>query len=203
MELTFFIKGIVIGFAMAVPIGPIGIICIRKTFSEGQLHGMVVGLGAATADFIYGCVAAFGLTMVESFINSQKVAFRLVGGVFLIYLGIKTFKSKPADPTAETKNGGLFKTYISIMFLTLTNPTTIFAFIGIFATLGLGNGLDTFSASALGFGVFTGSLLWFLFLSYCVKLFRTRINADGLQWINRIAGVLILISAGIAFASLI
>jgi len=203
MELTIFLKGIFIGFAMAVPVGPIGIMCIRKTLTGGRLRGLIIGLGAATADFFYGCVAAFGLTIIEDTLVSQRIWIRLAGGALLLFLGVRTFRAKPADPKILINNTGILRSYFTTVFLTLTNPLTIFAFIAVFAALGLGNGLRYFSASALVAGVFIGSCLWFLLLSSAVTLFKKRLDLVGLQWVNRIAGVLIIFSGIIVMASLL
>jgi threonine/homoserine/homoserine lactone efflux protein len=203
MELTIFLKGIFIGFAMAVPVGPIGIMCIRKTLTGGRLRGLIIGLGAATADFFYGCVAAFGLTIIEDTLVSQRIWIRLAGGALLLFLGVRTFRAKPADPKIPINNTGILRSYFTTVFLTLTNPLTIFAFIAVFAALGLGNGLRYFSASALVAGVFIGSCLWFLLLSSAVTLFKKRLDLVGLQWVNRIAGVLIIFSGIIVMASLL
>jgi threonine/homoserine/homoserine lactone efflux protein len=202
MAFADFLKGILIGFAMAVPIGPIGIMCIRKTLTEGKLRGMIIGLGAATADLVYGCVAAFGLTVISNTLNSQRIWIRLVGGALLLYLGIRTYRAQPADPKTPLNSNGMLRSYLTTVFLTLTNPVTIFAFIAVFAGLGLGNGLSYFSASALVTGVFIGSALWFLLLSSGVTLFRKKLDLVGLRWVNRIAGALILISGIIAIVSL-
>jgi threonine/homoserine/homoserine lactone efflux protein len=203
MELTIFLKGIFIGFAMAVPVGPIGIICIRKTLAEGRLRGLIIGLGAATADFFYGCVAAFGLTIIEDTLVSQRIWIQLAGGALLLFLGVRIFRAKPADPKIPVNSTGILRSYFTTVFLTLTNPLTIFAFIAIFASLGLGNGLRYFSASALVSGVFIGSCLWFLLLSSGVTFFKKRLDLVGLQWVNRIAGVLIIFSGIIVMASLL
>jgi len=203
MELTFLLKGILIGFAMAVPVGPIGIICIRKTLTEGKLRGLVIGLGAATADLLYGCVAAFGLTVISDTLVSQRIWIRLVGGALLLFLGIRTFRTRPADLKIPINSSGILRSYLTTVFLTLTNPLTIFAFLAVFAALGLGNGLGYFSASALVAGVFIGSGLWFLFLSSGVIFFRKKLDIVGLRWVNRIAGVLIFISGVIAIVSVL
>jgi threonine/homoserine/homoserine lactone efflux protein len=203
MELTIFIKGIIIGFAMAVPIGPIGIMCIRKTLTEGKLQGLMIGLGAATADLIYACVAAFGLTIISSTLDSQKFWIRVVGGIFLFIIGTKTFIAKPDDPNIPVSNDGNLRSYLTTVFLTLTNPITIFAFIAVFAAFGLGSGLSYFSASALVVGVLIGSFLWFLLLTSGAILFRKKLNLEGLRWVNKIAGILIIISGGISIISLI
>jgi threonine/homoserine/homoserine lactone efflux protein len=203
MAITDFLKGIFIGFAMAIPIGPIGIMCIRKTLTEGRLRGLIIGLGAATADLLYGCVAAFGLTIISSTLESQRIWIRLVGGALLLFLGIRTFRAQPTDPKFRIHSSGMLASYLYTVFLTLTNPLTIFAFIAVFAALGLGSGLGYFSASALVAGVFIGSCLWFLLLSSGVTLFRKKLDLVGLRWVNRIAGILIIISGVIAMASLL
>jgi threonine/homoserine/homoserine lactone efflux protein len=203
VEITIFLKGILIGFAMAVPIGPIGIMCIRKTLTEGRMHGAVVGLGAATADMLYGCIAAFGLTFISDTFFNQRIWIRLVGGTLLLFLGVRTFRAQPANPKAPVKNNGVFRSYLSTVFLTLTNPLTIFAFIAIFAAMGLGSGLGYFSATALVVGVFVGSALWFLLLSSGVMLFRNKLDFAGFRWVNKIAGILIVISGVIAMVSLL
>jgi len=203
MALTDFLKGIFIGFAMAVPIGPIGIMCIRKTLIEGRIRGLIIGLGAATADLLYGCVAAFGLTVISSTLKSQRIWIRLVGGALILFLGVRTYRARPTDPKFQIHSSGMLASYLYTVFLTLTNPLTIFAFIAVFAALGLGSGLGYFSASALVAGVFIGSSLWFLLLSSGVTLFRKKLDIVGLQWVNRIAGILIIISGVIAIASLL
>jgi threonine/homoserine/homoserine lactone efflux protein len=163
MEPIFFLKGILIGFAMAVPVGPIGIMCIRKTLTEGRLRGMVIGLGAATADLFYGTVAAFGLTVISDTLDSQRIWIRLVGGALLLFLGIKTFRAQPADPKLHIVSSGVLRSYLTTIFLTLTNPLTIFAFIAIFAALGLEEGLSFISASFLVSGVLSVQVYGFYF----------------------------------------
>ncbi|MCF8241774.1 MAG: LysE family translocator [Melioribacteraceae bacterium] len=202
MEITFFLQGALIGFLTAVPIGPIGIICIRKTLTEGWIRGLIVGLGAATADLLYGFIAAFGVTFISDTVDDQRVWIRLIGGVILLILGFRTFRTKPADPKIQI-SGGKLKSYISIFFLTLTNPLTIFAFIAVFTALGLAKGLTLFSSALLVAGVFTGSGLWFLLLSSTVVLFRKKLDFVGLRWVNRVAGIFIFCAGIIAMGSLI
>ncbi len=203
MELTIFLKGICIGFALAVPIGPIGIMCIRKTITEGRIRGLIIGLGAATADLIYGLIAAFGLTVISSTLDSQKIWIRLVGGLLFLFLGIKAFRSRPVKTNFSIDKSSFLKIYLSTVFLTLTNPMTIFAYIAVFAALSLGSGLNYFSMSALVSGVFIGSFLWFLSLNSGVILFRKKLDLGGIQWVNRIAGILIIISGIVAITSLL
>lgn len=203
MEITFFVKGIAIGFIMAVPIGPIGIMCIRKTLEEGRLRGLIIGLGASTADFLYGCVAAFGLTIISDTLISQRIWIRLAGGALLLFLGVKTFRATPKDLKISINDSGKLRSYLTTLFLTLTNPLTIFAFIAVFAALGLGSGRGYFPASFLVTGVFIGSCFWFLLLSSGTTFFRKKLDLNGLRLVNKIAGVLIIISCVIVLGSLL
>jgi threonine/homoserine/homoserine lactone efflux protein len=194
---------LIIGFAMAVPVGPLGVMCIRKTLTEGRTRGIIIGLGAATGDLLYGSIAAFGLTFISDTIDGQRVWLRLVGGIILLFLGVRTYRAHPVDPTADGKKRGLWRSYLTTILLTFTNPITIFSFIAVLAALGLGHGLSFSSALTLVVGIFAGSLLWFVLLSSGVVLFRKNLDHDGMRWVNRIAGILILLSAGIAFGSLL
>jgi threonine/homoserine/homoserine lactone efflux protein len=203
MELTFFLKGIAIGFIMAIPIGPIGIMCIRKTLTEGRLSGLIIGLGAATADLFYGCVAVFGLTVISDTLNNQRFWIRIIGGALLFFLGIKTFLAQPKDPKLKISGSGRLRSFFTVVVLTLTNPITIFAFIAVFAAFGLGDGLSFFSAVVLVAGVFIGSCLWFFFLTSGTILFRKKLDLVGLKWVNKIAGILIIISGFIVIGSLL
>jgi len=192
MDITFLLRGLVIGFSIAAPVGPIGVLCIRRTLAEGRVSGLVSGLGAATADAIYGCIAGFGLTFISSFLVSQQLWLRVIGGAFLCYLGIKTLLAKPAEQATPTKGNGLVGAYASTFFLTLTNPMTIISFAAIFAGLGLASTSRSYgSAGVLVLGVFIGSALWWLILSGGVGIFRDKFNPRGLQWVNRISGAVI------------
>lgn len=203
MEIFFFLKGILIGFIMAIPLGPIGIMCIRKTLTEGRMRGLVVGFGAASADLLYGTVAAFGLTVISNTLFNQRIWIRLVGGAVILFLGVRTFVKQPDDPNLPVSRSGILRSYLTTLLLTLTNPFTIFAFLAVFTTLGLGKGLGYLSATTLVTGIFFGSFLWFLLLNSGVILFRKKLDLTGLKWVNRITGVLIMISGVITIASLL
>lgn len=204
MDIPFFLKGIIIGFSIAAPVGPIGVLCIRRTLADGRLAGLVSGLGAATADLLYGCVAAFGLTFISQFLIDQELWLRLVGGIFLLYLGIMTFLAKNSGEEIEQSKGGLFNAYFTTFFLTLTNPLTILSFMAIFAGLGIVNtGGDYFSALVLVTGVFCGSALWWFLLSAGASFFQKKIDSQGLVWINRISGVVITVFGVVALAGMI
>jgi threonine/homoserine/homoserine lactone efflux protein len=192
MDLNFLLRGLIIGFSIAAPVGPIGILCIRRTLNGGRISGLVSGLGAATADSIYGCVAGFGLAFISNFLVKQQIWLHLIGGAFLCYLGIKTLLAKPANQAAAARENGLLGDYASTFFLTLTNPMTIISFAAIFAGLGLANTRGNYgSAGILVLGVFMGSALWWLVLSSGVGIFRKKFNTNSLQWVNRISGLII------------
>jgi predicted secreted hydrolase/threonine/homoserine/homoserine lactone efflux protein len=196
--------GIVIGFSVAAPVGPIGVLCIRRTLTQGRLSGFVSGLGAATADAIYGCVAGFGLTVVSDLLIGQQTWFRLIGGLFLCYLGVKTLLAQPSEQAASANGGGLVGAYASIFVLTLTNPMTILSFAAVFAGLGIADtGGDYGSAAVLVLGVFVGSGLWWLLLSGIAGALRARLDARALRWINRISGVVITAFGLVALLSLL
>lgn len=192
-NLAFWWRGAVMGFAIAAPVGPIGLLCIQRTLNRGNWHGLVSGLGAATADALYGCVAGFGLTLIATFLVDQRFWLALVGGLFLCYLGVRTYLAPPAQEAAKLQPGGLLGAYSSTLFLTLTNPMTILSFLAIFAGLGLVNNAGNYGAAlALVAGVFCGSAAWWLLLSSGVALLRQRFNATTLLWVNRLAGVVIV-----------
>ena len=193
MAMTFFLRGLIVGFSIAAPVGPIGILCIRRTLAEGRMPGFVSGLGAATADALYGCIAGFGLTFISSFLLHQLGWFRMIGGAFLCYLGLRAFFSKPAEPLTSEEGKGLGSAYASTFFLTLTNPMTILAFAAIFAGLGVASeSKDYVSAGILVMGVFLGSTLWWVILSSGVGLFRKKFDLRALRWVNRISGIVIM-----------
>jgi len=191
MTLTFLAKGAIIAFSLAAPVGPIGLLCIRRSLAEGRVVGLFTGLGAATADAAYGAVAAFGLTAVSGFLVSQKIWLGLFGGAFLCYLGVRTFTAALASAAARDRSSGLAGAYASTFVLTLTNPLTILSFVSIFAGLGLGLAPNVASALALVSGVFLGSALWWLLLSHGVALFGRRLGSEWMRSVNRLSGAMI------------
>jgi threonine/homoserine/homoserine lactone efflux protein len=206
MDITILLRGIIIGFSIAAPVGPIGVLCIRRTLGDGRAIGFASGMGAATADALYGCVAAFGLTLVSNFLIGQKFWLSLIGGLFLIYLGVKTSTSRPAESSSpdSLRGRGLIAAYASTLFLTLTNPATILSFLIIFAGLGIVNETrNSFAAFVLVIGVFIGSALWWLSLSLGVGFFRDKFNATAMTWVNKISGSIIFAFGTVALLSLI
>ncbi len=188
-----FLKGVVVGLSMAVPVGPIGILCIRRTLLEGRLSGFVSALGLATADVVFGCIAGFGLTFISDFLIIQQVWLRLLGGLFLCTIGLKVLLKKVVEREAPPRGKGLLGAYTSMFLLTLTYPMTILIFLGIFAGLGIRDARGNYaSVAALVLGVFTGSMFWWAILSSFIGSLRTKIRTQNWQWVNRISGTLIL-----------
>ena len=195
MDIGIFLKGLIIGVSIAAPVGPIGVLCIQRTLAGGNVLGLISGLGAASADAIYGFIAAFGLTFISNILVQQQFWFRLIGGGFLCYLGIKTLLSKPVttEVTPEKNNSRRhIGAYGSTFLLTLTNPMTILSFAAIFAGLGIGSRSEDYvSAGFMVLGVFIGSALWWCLLSRFTGLFHGRLDSQKMSWINKGSGAIV------------
>ena len=197
-------QGILIGFSVAAPVGPIGLLCIQRTLASGRASGLISGLGAATADAAYGSIAGFGLTFISEFLTSQQLWIRLLGGAFLLFLGARIFLSVPKSSVNEPGKRRMTDDYLSTLALTLSNPVTIVSFAAIFAGLGItGRGGDYAAATALVSGVFTGSVLWWVLLSTGVGAIKGSLDPNRMRWINRFSGVVISSFGAIALASLL
>jgi threonine/homoserine/homoserine lactone efflux protein len=199
MEINLFFKGLILGFSIAAPVGPIGILCIRRTLQFGRFSGFFSGLGAATADVIYALIAAFGLTFISDILIAGQFWLRLIGGAFLLYLGGRVFFTIPSARTEQTRqtrqisHTTFLSDFTSTFLLTAANPMTILSFLAIFAGLGVSNAQgDYVQTSLLVLGVFLGSAAWWILLSEGVTLFRKRVSQKMMLWINRIAGLLIV-----------
>jgi threonine/homoserine/homoserine lactone efflux protein len=204
MTLFLFLKGIIIGLTIAVPVGPVGILCISRTLAYGRASGLVSGLGAATADGMYGCLAGFGLAYVANLLVGHQDWIRLIGGLFLIGLGVRTFCARVSLETASNGHDGLVRDFVSTFFLTLTNPLTILLFAAVFAGLGIHTTRGDYGAvGVLILGVFCGSALWWLTLSWAVSFLRERMNLDRLRIAGKIAGIVIAAFGVIALATLL
>jgi len=192
MDIAFLLRGIAVGFSIAAPIGPIGVLCIHRTLAAGRATGFVSGLGAATADAFYGSIAAFGLAYVSNVLIRQQGWFHIAGGMFLCCLGAAIFLRTPAEQTVTLTRRGLAGAYVSTFFLTLANPMTIISYTAIFAGLGLANtGGEYAAAAALVAGVFIGSSLWWFILSSGVCMFRSKCTPASLRWVRKISGAII------------
>lgn len=193
--MSTYLQGAALGFSIAAPVGPIGLLCIRRTLTQGRSHGFATGMGAATADALYGCVAAFGFTVIAKALVEQTRWLQLVGALFLLYIAYKTFRSNAARAEAQGGAGsGYWRSYGSTLLLTLTNPMTILSFLGLFAGLNIGEG--TSSALWLVLGVFSGSAAWWLLLSFAVGTARRKVGVKALRAIN-IGSALVLFVFGL------
>jgi threonine/homoserine/homoserine lactone efflux protein len=204
LQIQYLIKGVIIGMSIAVPVGPIGILCIRRTLAQGRITGFLSGLGAATADAFYGAIAGFGITFLSDFLIGQQTWFRLIGGALLCFLGLRTFVSKPAEGRASFQESTPWSAYLSTFCLTLTNPMTILFFAAVFAGVGVGRASSHYvSAAILVLGIFSGSSLWWFVLSGFTGVLRGIFNSKRLQWLNRISGLIIIGFGFVAFLSLV
>jgi threonine/homoserine/homoserine lactone efflux protein len=191
------LKGLALGFSIAAPVGPIGVLVIRRTISHGFKSGLASGLGAASADALYGTVAAAGLTLVADFLVQQSLWMGLLGGAFLTFLGLRIFFSRPPQTESPQPHNSAGGDYLSTFFLTLSNPMTIIAFVAILGGLGaVDSGAFRLGAFLIVLGVFSGSALWWLLLSALVGLLRARLTSQALLWVNRAAGLVILAFSG-------
>ncbi len=203
-SLQGFLEGLVIGFSIAAPIGPIGLLCIQRSISRGRVSGLLSGMGAATADGVYGGIAGFGVTSVSSFLVSEQFWIRLVGGAFLVLLGLRTALGVPRAASFQAGGRRLLSDYASTFALTLSNPVTIVSFAAVFTGLGLlGSTTDFGLAATLVAGVFTGSALWWIVLSTAVGSLKGRLDQRRLLWVNRLSGFVITCFGGAALLSLV
>lgn len=190
MDWIFFARGFVIGLSIAAPVGPIGLLCFQRALHKGMLYGFLSGLGAATADAMYGLVAAFGLSAVTALLVGSAFWLKLVGGAFLCMLGWNTWRAQPATQAAQgarTSAAGLFGSYAGTFVLTALNPATILSFVAIFAGVGIERGQGAGPALLVA-GVFCGSACWWLILSSLAVLLRTRFGPAQMRWLNRLSG---------------
>lgn len=192
MDLNFLIKGAIVGFSIAAPVGPIGVLCIRRTLASGKLSGLFSGMGAATANSIYASILVSGLTLISDSLLKMNLWLHILGGSFLFYLGIKTFLAKPRDVTKKINHKTLLTDFISTFFLTLSNPLTILAYLAVFTSFGLTNlGGNWDSNLLLVLGIFIGATTWWFLLSEVVSFFGKKVNQKSMIYVNRITGIII------------
>ncbi len=192
MGTTLLLKGIAVGCLISIPVGPIAMLCIQRTLNEGRIHGIVTGLGAATADAVYGLIAASGLTFILNFLIKEQLWLRLVGGLFVCYMGVRLFRSRPVQRDASGNGTSYFGNYISAFLYTLTNPGTLLTFAAVFASLGvLQTSVHYASTGLLVGGVFVGAGLWWLILNGISGVFLKNLDYVKLAWLNKISGIVI------------
>ncbi|HEX4585131.1 MAG TPA: LysE family transporter [Burkholderiaceae bacterium] len=203
MALNLLLKGLVIGVSIAAPVGPIGLLCVRRSLEQGVVAGLATGLGAATADAAYGCVAGFGLTAISGFLVAHATWLRLGGGATLCWLGARMILARPAQREARARSGGVLPAYFSTLLLTLANPMTILSLVAVFAGFGLVVSTTYAGAATLVAGVFVGSGLWWLFLSTAAARMRHRVSDSWMRAINRLSGGTIVLFGLYALSTLL
>ena len=187
--MTLFAKGLLFGFLLAATVGPMWVLCFRRTVARGALAGFVSGMGIAVADGLYGAVAAFGLTAVSGFLLQYSFWIGLAGAVFLVYLGVKILIAKPVLDREPQPEVGHAQAFLSTLGLTLANPPTILAFAAVFASLGLASSNDYGAASLVVLGVFLGSASWWVVLTAGAGWLRERIGPGLIRGINIVSGL--------------
>jgi len=193
--LSDFAKGLVIGVSIAAPVGPIGVLCIRTTLTQGMTAGFVTGLGAATADAIYAALGAFGIGAVTLLLNSAGASLRVIGIIVLLWIAWSTWRQTPTGESSLQAAPSLGMAFIGTCGLTLTNPMTILSFAAIFAGAGLSGGAReniTIHAAVLVAGTFVGSMAWWLILSGSVAAFRSKVGPRALGLINKVSALVLL-----------
>jgi len=192
--LTFFIKGLVLGFIICVPFGPIGLLCVRRTLMDGKVAGIACVLGASVVDALYCAIAGLGVSYISNFLSDERTVLRLAGGLILIAMGIKIFFTHPAEKTPEASGHGLVASFGSSFFLMLTNPLAILVFTATFSALGIGGWQDAYiSTGMLVIGVFVGSALWAPIFVAGVNLFSPRLTLSQLRLANEVAGIILVL----------
>ena len=194
MNVVYFVEGAVIGFCLAAPLGPVGILCVRRTLERGAGLGLVIGVSAAASDMVNSTVAAFGVTLVSDFITVQQHWIRLVGGIILLVIGYGVLRTHLLANKTVKRSGGYTWAVVSTALLVFTNPLTLFAFAAAFAAIGVESiAGHPVSGLTLIAGVFFGSLTWFVLLVGLVHFFREKVAPVRLTLVNRVAGSLLML----------
>ena len=191
-EIDLLIRGIIVGLMIAMPVGPVNILCIHRTIEAGWKSGVLSGVGAAAADMLYGGIAGFSITLVIQFLVREQFWIRLFGGILLVLIGIWYFFKRPTPLDAQLQDReSAYSDIRSTFLLTLTNPTTVLSFLALLAALGMGDPRHWWLTVFLVGGIFCGSMMWWIVLSVIVNHFRDRFNDRLLLLMNRFAGVAI------------
>lgn len=206
MDLFFIIKGIIIGILASIPLGPVGVVCIQRTLNKGRASGFFSGLGAAGADTVFALIAVLGLSFIINFVEEHQFYFKILGGLFMIFLGYRVFNTNPVKQIRKQrgKQNNLFEDFFSVFLLTLTNPIAVFIFIAVFASLGiLTEELNYYIAFYITLGISAGAALYWFSLSSLVNAFRKRFRLKSLWWINKLSGASILLFGAVALISVL
>ena len=196
MGFALFWKGVFVGLMVTIPLGPIGVLCIQRTLNKGRLSGFVSGLGAAVSDGIFAVIAGFGISYIISFIKTQHIYFQIFGGLIIIFLGIHIFYTNPVRQIRHQRmnKNKLHHDFLSVFFLTITNPLAILLFLAMFAGINVArDDINAFGLTSLVGGVLAGAAGWWFLLSFVVSIFRERIRLRNIWWMNKVAGVIVFV----------
>jgi threonine/homoserine/homoserine lactone efflux protein len=203
LEASVLARGALLGFSIAAPVGPIGVLCIRRTLADGRLMGLATGLGAAAADGVYGALAALGLTAVTGALVGASTIVRLIGGVLLLVMAWRVWTAPAPERAANVSASGLLGAFGSTFLLTISNPMTILSFLAVFAGLGIGSTHGRpLAGLLLVLGVIVGSAAWWFLLSAIVSLLRAKFDSRAMRWVNRVSAGVIAAFGVVAIASL-
>ena len=189
--LPLLLRGVIAGLAIAIPVGPVTVLCASRTISKGWKSGVVSGLGAAAADACYGSIAAFSITFLIDLLIREQYRVRFFGGLLLIAIGVFYFFKKARRGSGESVDGASHSDFVSTFLLTLTNPTTVLSFLAVLAALHLAERHEWWLTVFVVAGIFLGSMTWWVVLTSIVYRFRDRFNDRAMVWMNRIAGIAI------------
>ena len=190
IDLELPIRGLAAGLIIAAPVGPVNVLCIRRTLKKGWRSGLLSGFGAALVDTLYGAIAGFSITLVIQFLIREEFWIRLIGGILLMGIGVVYFLRTPGPLQADADDSAN-SDFISSLLLTATNPTTVLSFLAVLATLGLGRHRPLWQTSFLVAGIFCGSMAWWIILASAVNLLRRKVTDRTMRWMNRVAGLAI------------
>jgi threonine/homoserine/homoserine lactone efflux protein len=187
---SLFLKGWMIGLSVAMPVGPISLLCFRNSLAHGMRYGLMSGIGVAVADAVCGALAGIGVTAISGFLTTHHNLLQLFGAIFLCIFGATIFATKPIEPGDNQYRSSYKGVFFTTFMLTLTNPMTILCFTGLYAGLGVGDdGLMSSFVTTLG--VFIGSFVWWIVLCFLASLIKGKVSSNASMWLNKISGMLI------------
>lgn len=181
---------------VSIPLGPIGVLVIQRTVNKNRVAGLLSGMGAALSDTVYAIIAGFSLTFVIEFIQRNEIVFQSIGALVVLGLGIHIFFKNPVSDLRKHRLRGNthLQDIVSSFLVTFSNPLTVFVFLAVFASSGVAKDLEhPYYSFFVILGVFLGASAWWFSLSGIVSLFRHKINLRVLWWINKTAGVVIIV----------
>ena len=200
------VRGLLIGIALAIPVGPIAVLCMRRTLERGPMYGFATGLGAALADMVYGAVAAFGIVAFSGFIHLYSLPLRLVGGTLMLILAARLARKRPKmnEDCDKATTGHKISAFISGFLLTISNPLVMAGFFAVFTGVGLGRAAHhTELTTMLVLGVGCGSALWWFILTLGVVRLRHLLSAQAMHRINLIASLVLAVFGIYAYGSVL